>query len=189
MEIIFETPRLLIRLATPTDATLIHSLWTDPRVMTHVGFPQGLRTSPEKIQAEVASRGSSEFEQLLIVVLKKTDQSIGQCKMGHPDEQGISETDIKILPEFWGHGYGVEIKRGLLDYLFTHTDCQAVSATPNVNNIASIKMQEAVGGVRIGKAVYEFPENMQEYTCPVHHYVYHVYREKWQKLRKEEGKP
>jgi RimJ/RimL family protein N-acetyltransferase len=78
----------------------------------------------------------------------------------------------------------VEIKRGLLDYLFTHTDCDAVQATPNVNNIASIKMQEAVGGERVGEEVYQFPESMRDFTTPVHHYIYRVYRRTWERDQK-----
>jgi RimJ/RimL family protein N-acetyltransferase len=55
--------------------------------------------------------------------------------------------------------YGVEIKQALVDYLFTHTDCSAVEATPNVENKASIKMQEAVGGVCLGEATFQVPES------------------------------
>ena len=40
-------------------------------------------------------------------------------------------------------------------------------------------MQEAVGGVRIGKGVFEFPEEMRNYTEPVPHYIYRVYRKDW----------
>jgi len=100
--------------------------------------------------------------------------------MDRPDQDGIATTDIKLLPEFRGSRYGVEIKRGLLDYLFTHTECLSVEASPNVSNVASIKMQEAVGGVRVGESFYQFPESMQGYTTPVHHYLYWVSRENWQ---------
>lgn len=86
---------------------------------------------------------------------------------------------MKLLPAFWGQRYGVEVKQGLLDYLFTHTDCEAVEATPNVANLASIKMQEAVGGVRIDEAIFHFPEAMQRYTVPVHYYTYRVSRKDW----------
>jgi len=120
-----------------------------------------------------------------VVVLKATGQRIGECKLGHVKEDGIAETDVKLLPDFWGHKYGVEIKRGLVDYLFTHTDCAIVQATPNAKNIASIKMQEAVGGVRVDEYHYEFPPSMSSYTTPIHGYVYHVRRDDWES--KQEG--
>lgn len=177
---IFETERLLIRTATDRDVDLLYELWTDPRVMANMGFPQGLRITREKIQQKVQGPFESEFERVLVAELKATGQTIGECAMHLPNEEGIAETDVKLLPAFWGHKYGVEVKRGLVGYLFSHTACRAVGASPNVNNIASIKMQEAVGGVRVGKGVYEFPESMRDYTTPVHHYFYHVYRENWE---------
>ena len=42
-------------------------------------------------------------------------------------------------------------------------------------------MHEAVGEVRTGEGVYEFPESMQAWTVPVHRYIYRVQREDWKK--------
>jgi RimJ/RimL family protein N-acetyltransferase len=114
-----------------------------------------------------------------VVIRKATGESLGECKMGFPDSEGIAWTDVKLLPPFWGNRYGVEIKKALLGHLFTHTDCVAVDASPNVGNVASIQMQEAVGGVRIGEGVYEFPEEMGDHTTPVPHYLYRVERDAW----------
>lgn len=177
---VFETERLLVRAAREQDAGVFYELWTDPRVMVNVGFPQGLRITREEIEKRLGKPFESAFERVLLVELKATGQAIGECAMHFPDEDGIAETDVKLLPAFWGHKYGVEVKRGLVGYLFSHTACRAVGASPHVNNIASIKMQEAVGGVRVGEGVYEFPESMRDYTTPVHHYFYHVYRETWE---------
>ena len=176
---IFDTERLLVRAAAPQDIDMLYELWTDPRVMSYAGFPQGLRITREDIRRQIQEPLASEFEQVLMVEPKDTGQAIGQCIMHAPDEEGIAETDVKLLPAFWGHKYGVEVKRGLVAHLFTHTDCIAVQATPNVDNVASIKMQESVGGVRVGEQVYEFPESMRDYTTPVHHYIYRVYRKDW----------
>jgi len=188
--LIIETPRLSIHLATVQDAPLVHALWTDERVMRNVGFPSGLPMSLEDICDDIRGRADNEFSQLLIVHVKPSGEAIGQCSMGLPDEQGISETDVKLLPTYWGRRFGVEIKRSLVDYLFMHTDCDAVQATPNISNPASIKMQEAVGGVRVDEGVYEFPEAMRNFTTPVHYVTYRVYRQAWQQSRLNiESKP
>lgn len=181
---IFETKRLVVRTSTVQDVELIYELWTDSRVMANVGFPHGLRTTREELEDGLRKPSDSEFERLLVVELRATGQSIGQCLMRHPDEEGIAETDIKLLPAFWGHKYGVEVKCGLVAHLFEHTTCTTVGATPNIGNVASIKMQEAVGGVRVGEAVYEFPESMRDHTTPVHHHIYHVYREDWERQQR-----
>jgi RimJ/RimL family protein N-acetyltransferase len=182
---IFGTERLVIRAAARQDVDLLYELWTDPRVMSNVGFPHGLRITREEIEEQVHEPGESEFDRVLAVELKATGQCIGQCYMHAPDEEGIAGTDVKLLPAFWGRRCGVEVKRGLVAYLFAHTDCAAVQATPNVDNIASIKMQESVGGVRVGEQVYGFPESMRDYTTPVHHYIYRVYRKDWEQRQKD----
>jgi RimJ/RimL family protein N-acetyltransferase len=177
---VFETERLVIRTAGEQDTDLFYELWTDPRVMSNVGFPDGLRITRQEIESRLQQPSDSEFERVLVVESKATGQAIGECGMHAPDEEGIASTDVKLLPAFWGHKYGLEVKRGLVSHLFAHTRCTAVQATPNVDNVASIKMQEAVGGVRVGEQVYEFPESMRDYTTPVHHYIYRVYRKDWE---------
>ncbi|RKX23729.1 MAG: hypothetical protein DRP45_09800, partial [Candidatus Zixiibacteriota bacterium] len=101
--------------------------------------------------------------------------------LGLPNNEGISETDVKLLPQFWGKSYGSEIKRGLVNYLFTHTNCKGIKATPNKLNIASQKMQESVGAKRVGESIFSFPPEMKDYTSDVPHYIYIVYREDWEK--------
>jgi RimJ/RimL family protein N-acetyltransferase len=181
--VVFETERLRVRIAGIEDVELFYDLWTDPRVMANVGFPHGLPTTREEIETRLGRSAESEFEQLLVVEIRDTGQPIGECGMHLPNEEGIAETDVKLLPSWWGHKYGVEINRGLLAHLFQYTDCVAVDATPNVSNIASIRMQEAVGGVRVGEDVYHFPEAMRAYTTPVPHYTYRVYRADWKQTR------
>jgi RimJ/RimL family protein N-acetyltransferase len=185
IEIVFQTERLKIRKAMACDADVefFYRLWTNPDVMTMVGFPRGLRITRDEIRAMFEKTDDSEYNRRLVVEIIKSGTPIGECKLGLPDAEGISETDVKLFPEYWGNGYGTEIKRGLVDYLFRHTDCKAVKATPNKNNIASQKMQTDVGGKRVGDGVFRFPEEMRDYTCVVPHYVYMVFREDWEKMQ------
>ncbi|MGD2207250.1 MAG: GNAT family N-acetyltransferase, partial [Anaerolineae bacterium] len=98
----------MVRTATAEDVDLFYALWTNPQVMKNVGFPQGLRVARSELKERLSKQGRSEFEQLLVVELKATGQAIGECKLSYPDEEGIADPDIKLLPEFWGHRYGVE---------------------------------------------------------------------------------
>jgi len=182
--ILFDTIRLVIRTAAEKDAQFLYALWTNPRVMKNVGYPQGLRISQEEILQSIQQQDpASEYDKYLLVNRRSDGEKIGECKLGSPDGKGVAHTDVKLWPAFWGHKYGLELKQGLVDYLFEHTDCTAVEATPNVDNIASIKMQEAVGGVRIGQGVFTFPESMQSYTTPVPHYIYRLFRADWERGR------
>jgi RimJ/RimL family protein N-acetyltransferase len=182
---IIDTERLQIRSAGSQDSALLFAIWTDPRVMTYVGYPQGLRITQMGIIEQIAEQDLTRpFGRYLIVDIKETNLSIGECKMNLPDEEGTSRTDVKLIPEQWGHKYGVEVKQALVDYLFEHTECHSVEGTPNVNNVASIKMQEAVGAVRLSEGTFHFPESIAGYTAPVHHYIYHIYRSEWERRRK-----
>jgi RimJ/RimL family protein N-acetyltransferase len=182
--IVFETNRLVIRTASADDADLYFALWTNPKVMSNVGFPMGLRITFDEVEAMLEEQTSNaEFGRNLVVELRSSNSPVGECKMYQPDAEGVAKTDVKLLPEYWRNRYGVEVKQGLLDHLFRHTSCRAVEGTPNVENKASIKMQEAVGGVRVGEDVHHFPEDMMYYTHPVHHYIYLVYREEWERRR------
>jgi RimJ/RimL family protein N-acetyltransferase len=99
---ILETRRLNVRAATLADVDLYDSLWNNPRVMAYVGFPHGLGISQAEIQERLSRPEGDKFGRLLVVELKTTGQAIGECWMGRPDEQGIAEPDVKLLPEFWG---------------------------------------------------------------------------------------
>ena len=181
--IVFETERLIVRKATLGDVEMFYALWTNPQVMENVGFPQGLRVTRTQVEKLIWEQGDGVDNGRLVIILKATGEKLGEAALHPPDETGIAETDVKLLPQFWGHKYGVEVKRGLVDYQFTYTNCKVVQASPNVNNIASIKMQEAVGGMRVGEKIHEFPEHMREYTQDVHAYIYHVRREDWENAK------
>ncbi len=176
-----KTTRLMIRRATPCqrDISLLLELWTDPAVMSNVGFPGGLKTSGEKIEKQLREYPDNEFDCVLVATLTHTNDAIGECKLGSPDPSGVAHTDIKLLPRYWGKGYAKEIKETLLGYLFDHTDCQSVRATPNTGNMASIRLQESVGGRRTGEGICRFPENMKAYTRDVPYFEYTVSREDW----------
>ena len=177
-----QTKRLEIRITSATNENILflYSLWTNPDVMKFVGYPQGLRISKKDIEKQLQKEYPDEYNRTLLAFLKDSNIPIGECKLGSHDENLIANTDVKLLPEYQGKGFGSEIKRALIDYLFTNTKCDAIKGTPNKNNIASIKMQEAVGGKRIKESSYHFPENMKEYTTDVHYYEYLVFRSDWE---------
>ena len=145
---VFQTDRLLVRVATKNDIGLYYALWTNPQVMKHVGFPNGIPLDLEEMKSKPFQRGETEFDQLLVVTLKDTGQPIGECKLSQPDQEGVVEPDIKLLPEFWGKGYGLECWLGIVTYLFENTDCDLIQTTPNVENSAAIKLYEAAGAQR-----------------------------------------
>jgi len=176
---VFETERLLVRKACLDDVDMYMELWNDPEVMRNVGFPSGLKISKERIRKQIGDHDETEFDQTLVVICKSTEEVIGECKLELPDSKMIAGTDIKLLPGFWGKGYGKELKNGLCKYLFRHTGTKIVKASPNKNNKASQRMQEACGGFKVEESVYRFPPKMQHYTEDVHCIIYHIHKKNW----------
>lgn len=179
-KLVFKTARLIVRKATEADADFYHTLWTHPQVMKHVGFPQGLPITRDEIWEQLSDDPESEFNRRLVVERKETGEPIGECNLALPDEDGIVEPDIKLLPQHWGQGYGKELWRALVAYEFNHTECDAVQTTPNIHNDAAIQLYKSVGAVRVGEGIFQFPEAMQSFTAPVPHYLYRLYRAEWE---------
>jgi RimJ/RimL family protein N-acetyltransferase len=176
--LVFTTERLSIRTATRGDIPFLLQLWNDGRVMRFVGFPQGLQATSEQLAKQLEREPEGVFDRVLIVTLG-SGMAIGQCKLGSPDSDGIAETDVKLHPDHWRQGYGTEVKRGLLGYLFANTDCIAVQATPNRENAASLRMQEAVGGKIVGEGLDKAPPGSEGYRCDVAYLIYRVDRTDW----------
>jgi len=59
--IVFKTRRLVIRSATAADAQMLFDLWTDPRVMTNVGYPLGLQITLEEIEEKISVHHQNFF--------------------------------------------------------------------------------------------------------------------------------
>ncbi len=175
----FCTLRLEVREATRGDLGFVVSLWRDPRVMRHVGFPAGIPTSTDNVLGRI-ERGRG-LAALLIAQERATSIPIGQCLLREPGPDGASEPDIKLVPSSWGLGYGRELWATLLDQLFLRSSCAVVRGTPNVANLASIRMQESAGMRRVGEDVAVFPTSMKAFTTPVPHYIYEITRDEWRR--------
>jgi len=169
--------RILIKPAEIRDAEIIAELWNDPDIMAPVGFPDGLCVSTDDIHKKLTAKPASMLNYILSVRLIESDCVIGQALMHSPDTDGIGVTDIKLLKKYQGKGFGTEVKQTLINYLFQNTPCHAVEGTPNLSNLASISMQEAVGGIRIGRGRHQFQSETKLRTTPVDYWIYRCYKQ------------
>jgi RimJ/RimL family protein N-acetyltransferase len=178
--ILFETERLLVRLADEGDLNLFDELWHCTSVMWNVGFPNGLPMTRDAIGALLKKQGNDDevFGKRLVIEFLETGTKIGEAKLGKPDEDGISEPDVKLLPAFWGQGYGREVMGAILSYTFENSETKIVQTTPRVTNVGSHRMVEAYGGVRVAEEqVFEVPDGKEGVMQEVPYYTYHVRRE------------
>ncbi len=180
---IFETERLTVKLARSSTETIdnYHRLWNSSEVMKFVGFPEGLGIAKSEIKKQLTedakTKSSSSYDRSLAVYEIESGNFVGECKLGSFNKELISETDVKFLPEYWGKGYGNEIKQALCHFLFSRTKCNIFSATPNKLNLASQKMQKYCGGEIISEGLYEAPKDGKIKRSDVEYYLYHITRE------------
>jgi len=173
------TPRLGLRCAREKDAAFIHALWMSPDVMHFVGFPNGLAITIDEVKKTIERGPDSEFGSLLIAELLETRVSIGQCKIGTPDAEGICEPDIKLEPEYWGNGYGTELWSALVDHAFAHSSVTIVQGTPNRTNTASVRMQMNAGMIQVDEGVFEPNLGLHPDAVPVPYYRLQITHEQW----------
>jgi hypothetical protein len=67
--VVFETERLVVRLATVEDSEIFYRLWINPQIMSNVGFPYVLPITRADVLRKISLGGPSEFQQLLIVTI------------------------------------------------------------------------------------------------------------------------
>lgn len=103
------TPRLLLRPLAAGDRDLYVRLYSDPRVMAHLGEP---RTPVEadagfRLSLDLQAR-RAEFPSRWIAVLRRTGQAIGLLGLVADAVSGAAETGILLLPEAQRRGLAGE---------------------------------------------------------------------------------
>lgn len=160
-----ETERTIIRLPKISDFEFIKNLWLDSEVMKFIGFPRGMELPDDEIGDWLNNKDSAKVR--LIVEEKTSGKQIAetgwQTNIEYPHANGrkSSNIDIKISQSHWGQGYGTEILKGLIDYIFNNTDLEVLFVDPNIENIAAIKLYEKIGFKKIGQPVFHNSDNMQ----------------------------
>jgi len=182
--VLFTTRRLRVRRAESDDAGFVHALWTSPTVMQYVGFSQGLPFTLEDVRQQIVEGPDSEFGSRLIVENLISGTSIGQTKLGIPDDEGICEPDIKLHPDAWGQGYGTELWNALIDYAFEHSEARIVQGTPNRHNTASVRMQMGAGMRTVDEGVFDGHLEKLPGAVPVPYLKLQITRQEWS-TRKE----
>ena len=123
---IFETEHLMIRRATPAmrDVEFFMRLWNDQQI---VGLQE-----PDYILDKLNGNMSGRvWNKKLIVILKEENVAIGECMMGEIGDEGTSDFDLKLLPEYRDKGYAIEVMPEIINFLFSHSDSVAVVGMSN----------------------------------------------------------
>jgi RimJ/RimL family protein N-acetyltransferase len=147
---VLQTKRLTLRAPRPEDAPAVAQLADDRRIAENTAqIPHPYRLADaERFIASANAKGSANF---LIALADAT--LIGVC--GIATGEGPSpELGYWLGPAYWGHGFGTEAVRAVIDYAFADLEHESIQAGARVTNPASRRVLEKCGFQWTGVALY-----------------------------------
>ena len=119
-EIVLETGRLTLRPWRPTEAVVLHELWTerDPRVPPHRRIDANGHPTVAELEDWIRTNQPSSSIGLLAVERKAARDVIGYCGLvdSGPGSDGEPELAFELLRRVWGQGYATEAALAVLDW-------------------------------------------------------------------------
>ena len=164
MQLVFQTPRLLLRQFTLADAPLVFELNSDPEILKYLHEP--IIRSVEHAEEIIRTIILPQYENNLgrwAVHLKDNNEFIGWCGLKHLSENDEIDIGYRFKKSSWGKGYATEAARHTIDYGFHELKLPIITGRAHIENIASIKVLENIGMQFIKEEVVD--------DCPVNRYV------------------
>ena len=160
MNIILQTPRLILRQFEPTEANLLLDLNSDEAIVKYVHEPT-LKTIDEATYI---------LENIILPQYQlglgrwacftgKENTFIGWCGLKYIREKDEIDLGYRFKQIFWGNGYATESANAVLKYGFETLQLNKIVGRAHIENLASIRVLEKIGLIYSGEA---FEDN-----CPV----------------------
>jgi len=148
--------RVFLRPATAEDVANTYHwfLQSDPTLQTRNVHPM---LTPSEAAEGFRKRERSADEQLLLIVLQKTNTPVGTIRFFNMNHLNRSvELGLLIDPDERRHGYALEAMEILIKYLFLSRDMNKIHAGTSSRNKAAAKLLEKAGFKRDGVLRAEF---------------------------------
>lgn len=160
--------------------------------MRYVGFPNGLTVSEPGVREIIARARSAwnlaEDYYRFAVVRAETGEFMGEAAAGQVSPDGDTSPDIKLLPRFWGQGYGREALDLIVELTFAFTPAQRIVLEPHVENVAARRTYARAGFRQVGE-IKRFdapaPEAEPRGTAAVIYHDFVLTREDYLETRRE----
>jgi 2-hydroxy-3-keto-5-methylthiopentenyl-1-phosphate phosphatase len=120
------------------------TLWESRDVMRYVGYPTGLGWSQAYFDT-VWPRFENDEACIRLALEDKNGCFMGEALIPCPDSGDVCHPDLKLLPQFWGKGFGYEGWQVLLDRLIARWPETSIMLTPNVENTKAIELYKRLG--------------------------------------------
>jgi ribosomal-protein-alanine N-acetyltransferase len=146
MQVIMETPRLIIRKTELSDVPNMMELNSDPLVTQFTGDGAFNSTSQAEIVAQSILKQYADFGfGRWMFETKDTHEFIGWCGLKyHPDRDEV-DLGYRLLRKHWGKGYATEASHHCINYGFEKLDIKRIIGRALKQNTASIRVFEKLG--------------------------------------------
>ena len=140
-----ETKRLILRPMLVSDFDALHLIFTDDRVMAAFDHPP---FTPEQMQRWLQRNLDHQNQYgygLFSVILKETDELIGDCGLEQMDDMHAAELGYDFRSAFWNQGYATESACAVKEFAFDVLQLPQLISLIRVGNLASRRVAEKVG--------------------------------------------
>lgn len=148
MDIILQTPRLLLRRFTNSDAdaALTLSMNSLPEVLQYLHEPllKDLDHAKEILQDVILPQYENNLGRWAVHI-KETNEFIGWCGLKYRPERNETDLGYRFIPSFWGKGYATESAKACLDFGLETLKLEKISACAHIHNIASLAVLKKIG--------------------------------------------
>ena len=170
---ILETNRLYLRKMDQSDYTALCKILQDKDVMYAYEHPFSDTEAQDWLNKQLARYENDGFG-LWAVVLKETDEMIGQCGLTMQDIEGRQVVEVGYLFQkaFWHKGYCTEAAMACKEYAFERLNIDEVYSIIRDNNLPSQRVAKRNGMAVSGSFVKHY------YGIDMPHLVFSVKRGK-----------
>lgn len=171
--VILETERLYLREMTRADYAPLCEMLQDAECMYAYEHAFSDAEAHEWLERQLGRYRSYGFG-LWAVILKESEQMIGQCGITMQDCGGVEKPEIGYIfnRSFWHNGYAIEAASACRTYAFETLGFDEVCSIIRENNLPSRRVAERNGMKATGSFVKHY------YGMDMPHIVYTVRRER-----------
>lgn len=160
MQIIFETPRLILGQFTQDDAPLILDLNSDPEIVKYVHEP--LLTTEEQAKKIIVDIILPQYKNNLgrwATYTKSNNEFIGWCGLKYIADKDEIDLGYRLKKSAWGKGYATEAAKHTLHHGFNKLNLDLIVGKAHTQNTASINILKKIG--------MRFKREEIEDDCPI----------------------
>jgi RimJ/RimL family protein N-acetyltransferase len=164
MHIILQTPRLILRRFTLSDAGLVLQINSDPDVLQYLHEPLLLNEleATEVIRDIILPQYKKKLGRWAIHK-KDSNEFIGWCGLKYRPELDEIDLGYRFIKRAWGNGFATEAAGHTLEYGFKELNLKVITGRAHIENKASIKVLEKIGMKFINEGIIDH--------CPVKTYI------------------